>query len=152
MQGVFIANPLITWLHTNSLFWTQMNPVEFPGGNPIQQGERRLFPNSPEAIPIPSGRGGFRHSELGSSIFKFMNNDVICVYPPEADKSASYLTWPVTCANLYFIMLVACRLLPWTADHWQVASCCPCEPNKTQETQKFRTFCVIITADVRKNR
>jgi len=35
-----------------------MNPVEFPGGNPIQQGERRLFPNS-----------GFRHSELGSKIF-----------------------------------------------------------------------------------
>lgn len=23
-------------------FWTQMNPLEFPGGNPIQQGERRL--------------------------------------------------------------------------------------------------------------
>jgi len=23
-------------------FWTQMDPVEFPGGNPIQQGERRL--------------------------------------------------------------------------------------------------------------
>ena len=40
--------------------------------------ERRLFPNS-----------GFPHSELGSRIFKFMNNDVICVY---LRKSAAYLT------------------------------------------------------------
>ena len=30
--------------------------------------ERRLFPNSPEAVPIPSGRGGYRHSELGRKI------------------------------------------------------------------------------------
>ena len=37
--------------------------------------KRRLFPNS-----------RFRHSELGSRIFKFMNNDVICVY---LRKSAS---------------------------------------------------------------
>ena len=60
-----------------------MNPVDFPGGNPIEQGEGRLFPNSPD--PGASGRGGFPHSELGSRIFKFVNNDVICVYPPEAD-------------------------------------------------------------------
>ena len=54
-----------------------MNPVEFPGGNPIQQGERRLFPNSPEAIPIPSGRGGFRHSELGSKILNIKNKRLL---------------------------------------------------------------------------
>ena len=32
-----------------------------------EAGKRRLFPNSPD--PGASGRGGFRHSELGSKIF-----------------------------------------------------------------------------------